>query len=122
MAFRRRFAEDEILAERQRIERELREEAARQERARLRLEHIRELNQQRIASLRMSGELLRQSQDLRSRVARMKCELQHRGDISNQRLSDWEAWALAEADKLDPILSGQIMSHLDPPEIPPEEE
>jgi hypothetical protein len=88
----------------------------------LRLEHIRELNEQRIASLLLSGELLRQSQDLRALVAQVKRELEHRGDIGKQRLSDWEEWALAEADKLDPILSGQIMSHLDPPNFPPEEE
>jgi hypothetical protein len=122
IAFRRRLAEAEIRAEQERIEREQREEAARQERARLRLEHIRELNEKRIASLRLSGKLLRQSQDLRALVARVKRELEHRADIGKQRLSDWEEWALAEADELDPILSGQIMSHLDPPNIPPEEQ
>ncbi|GAA0637775.1 hypothetical protein GCM10009424_10180 [Sphingomonas ursincola] len=66
----------------------------------------------------MSGELLRQSQDLRALIARVKRELEHRGDIGKQRLSDWEEWALAEADKLDPVLSGQTMSRLEPPHIP----
>jgi len=42
--------------------------------------------------------------------------------FSKQPLLDWDEWALAEAEKLDPILSGQIMSHLDPPQISPEED
>lgn len=37
-------------------------------------------------------------------------------DVGQDRLSEWERWASAEADRLDPILSGQIMTHLAPAE------
>lgn len=32
--------------------------------------------------------------------------------VNQERMEDWERWASAEADRLDPILSGQIMAHL----------
>lgn len=121
-AFRRRLKEAEIRAEQERIEREKRQEEERQERERQRLERIRQLNEQRIADLRLSGELLRQSQDLRALVANVRNALQQRDDVDNARLAAWEIWALGEADKLDPILSGQIMSHFDPPQAPAKEE
>ena len=120
-AFRRRLKEAEIRDEQERIERLRREEEARKERERQRLEHIRKQNEQRIADLRMSGELLRQSQDLRALVVAVRLAMQQRADVTTQSLSAWEEWALGEADKLDPILSGQIMSHLYPP-VPPAEE
>ncbi|KTF70710.1 hypothetical protein ATB93_03010 [Sphingomonas sp. WG] len=69
----------------------------------------------------MSGELLRQSQDLRALVVAVRLAMQQRADVATQSLSAWEEWALGEADKLDPIMSGQIMSHLYPP-VPPAEE
>jgi len=47
----------------------------------------------------------------------VKRQLDHRGKLGNERLTDWEAWALAEADKLNPILSGHIMSRLEPPQL-----
>lgn len=121
-AFRQRLKEAEIRAEEMRLEQARREEEERRERERLRLERIRELNEQRIADLRLSGELLRQSQDLRALVAQVRNALQQREDVVIERLKEWELWALREADKLDPILSGQIMSHFDPPQLPANEE
>jgi hypothetical protein len=121
-AFRRRLKEAEIRAEEMRLARERREEEERGERERLRLERIRQLNEQRIADLRMSGELVRQSQDLRALVAQVRNALQQREDVDSERLKEWELWALREADKLDPILSGQIMAHFDPPQLPAKEE
>lgn len=55
-------------------------------------------------------------------VAEVRKALQQRNDVDPDRLAAWENWALEEADKLDPILSGQIMSHLDPPLLPVESE
>ena len=120
-AFRRRLKEAEIRDEEERIERLCRQVEARWERERKRLEHIRKQNEQRIADLRMSGELLRQSQDLRALVVAVRLAMQQRADVTTQSLAAWEEWALGEADKLDPIMSGQIMSHLYPP-VPPAEE
>ncbi|MDE2410715.1 MAG: hypothetical protein KGM18_02960 [Sphingomonadales bacterium] len=116
--FRSELKASEIRAEEARIERARREEEARRERERKRLETIRKQNEQRIADLRKSGELLRQSQDLRTLVAAARAALQQRTDVTPDALAAWEAWALGEADKLDPILSGQIMSHLLPPPPP----
>jgi hypothetical protein len=116
--FRRQLKEGEIRAEEERIRREQREKEEREERERQRLERIRQLNEQRITDLRMSGELLRRSQDLRALVAEVRKALEQRNDVDSDRLAAWEVWALGEADKLDPILSGQIMSHLDPPLLP----
>ncbi|WP_066119148.1 hypothetical protein [Blastomonas sp. CCH9-A1] len=120
--FRRQLKESEIRAEEERIRREQREKEEREERERQRLERIRQLNEQRITDLRMSGELLRRSQDLRVLVEEVRRALEQRNDIDPERLAAWESWALEEADKLDPILSGQIMSHLDPPLLPVEGE
>lgn len=120
--FRRQLKEAEIRAEEERVRREQREKEEREERERQRLERIRQLNEQRIADLRMSGELLRRSQDLRVLVAEVRKALGQRSDVEPERLAAWENWALEEADKLDPILSGQIMSHLDPPLLPAEGE
>ena len=36
--------------------------------------------------------------------------------VDQARLEEWERWASAEADRLDPILSDQIMTHLKPAE------
>lgn len=116
--FRRQLKEVEIRAEEERIRREQREQEEREERERQRLVRIRQLNEQRIADLRTSGELLRKSQDLRALVADVRKALEQRSDVDPERLAAWEIWAQGEADKLDPILSGQIMSHLDPPLLP----
>lgn len=120
--FRRQLKESEIRAEEERIRREQREKEEREERERQRLERIRQLNEQWITDLRMSGELLRRSQDLRVLVAKVRKALEQRNDVDPVRLAAWENWALEEADKLDPILSGQIMSHFDPPLLPVEGE
>lgn len=55
-------------------------------------------------------------------VAEVRKALEQRNDVDPDQLAVWENWALEEADKLDPILSGQIMSHFDPPLLPAEGE
>jgi hypothetical protein len=104
--FRRSLREAEEQAERQRLEVEKR-----------RQEQLAELNRQRITNLFKSGELLRQAQDIRSLVARVRTAIAEGSEISADELSAWERWALAEADRIDPVRSGQFMSHLRPPAL-----
>lgn len=99
-------------------EAEEREERMREERERKRLEKLAELNRQRLADLHRSGELLRQAQDIRALVELVRGAMLGGGPaIEKGVLSAWERWALAEADKLDPVQSGQIMKHLREPTL-----
>ena len=102
-AFRRSLVEA-IEAEKQ--------QARWQEEARQReLERLRE---QRLADLAKSGELLRQAEELRALVARVGAAMEgdRSVDITPDRIEAWKSWALAHADALDPVLSGQVLSHL----------
>jgi hypothetical protein len=82
-----------------------------------RQEAIEKRNAERLKHLRTSGDLLRQAEDLRALIARVRGGvLAGSTGIDHDRLEEWEHWASAEADRLDPILSGQIMTHLAPPE------
>lgn len=78
-----------------------------------RREEIERCNAERLKHLRTSGDLLRQAEELRALIARVRgAVLAGSADVDHERLSEWERWASAEADRLDPILSGQIMTHL----------
>ncbi len=70
-------------------------------------------NRERLANLHHSGELLRQANDLRALVTQVR-EAVASGTtaIEAATLADWEIWALAEADRTDPIKSGQVHSHI----------
>jgi hypothetical protein len=104
--FRRALKEAEERAEEQRRQ----EEKRRQEVTAAR-------NAERLKHLRASGDLLRQAEDLRALIARVRdAAVTGSVGVSQRRLAEWERWASAEADRLDPILSGQIMTHLAPPE------
>lgn len=103
--FRLRLREAEERAERERIEKENR-----------RQEQLAQLNQQRLQNLRTSGELLRQAEDIRSLVERVRRAIDDGSvAINAATLEAWHEWALAEADRLDPVRSGQIMTHLHGP-------
>jgi hypothetical protein len=82
-----------------------------------RQERIEARNRERLQHLRRSGELLRQAEDLRALIMRVR-EAVVAGSVAadRDRLEAWESWASAEADRLDPILSGQIQTHVAPPE------
>jgi hypothetical protein len=96
---------------------EEREEQWRRYREQQRREAIERRNAERLAHLRASGELLRSAEDLRALVARVRAAVVAGSvDIGKDRLAEWERWASAEADRLDPLLSGQVMSHLAPVE------
>ncbi|QWW71177.1 hypothetical protein [Rhizobium sp. WYJ-E13] len=97
-------------------EAEERAEEVRQEAERQRRKRLEELNQQRLDNLRMSGDLLRRAQDIRALVERVRMAItEGSAEIDEARLTAWERWALREADRIDPIRSGQFLTHLDEP-------
>lgn len=97
-------------------EAEERAERARHEKERQRRKQIQELNQQRLDNLKISGDLLRQAQDIRALVERVRMAItEGSAEIDEARLTAWEQWAHGEADRIDPIRSGQFLSHLDEP-------
>lgn len=106
--FRRGLREAEERAEQFR----LREEKRRQE-------EIEARNRERLKHLRESSDLMRQAQDLRALIVRVR-ETVTAGsvDVDEAMLEAWEQWAAAEADRLDPVLSGQIRTHLAPQDEP----
>ena len=105
--FRRGLKEAEEQAERDRQEREER-----------RLKQLAVLNEQRLGDLHKSGDLLRQAQDIRALVDRVRDAISTtRTDVDPATLIAWERWALREADKIDPVLSGQVLSHLYEPTL-----
>lgn len=80
-----------------------------------RREEIEARNRERLKHLRASGDLLRQAEDLRALIARVRdAVVAGSVGVDETRLAQWEQWASAEANRLDPILSGQIMAHLAP--------
>ncbi|WP_188820765.1 hypothetical protein [Novosphingobium indicum] len=115
--FRENLRKDEERLEKERIEREAREAEERAERERQRLARIAELNQMRIDALLESGKLMRQAAELRALIPQVREALSSHADVDSQSLGEWEAWARAEADKLDPVLSGQILQHLRAPTL-----
>ncbi|RWP54367.1 hypothetical protein [Mesorhizobium sp.] len=105
--FRLSLREAEERAERERIEKEKR-----------RQEDLAQLNQKRLQNLRNSGELLRQAEDIRALVERVRRAIDEgSADIDASALEAWQRWALAEADRIDPVRSGQILTHLNEPSL-----
>lgn len=98
-------------------EAEEREEQFRRWEEQRRREEIERRNAERLTQLRRSGELLRQAQDLRALIATVR-EAAVTGSVAadGADLEAWERWASAEADRLDPVKSGQVMAHLAPPD------
>lgn len=115
--FRQRLKEDEESAESERIEREAKAERERIEREERRIARLKELNQQRIANLHRSGELLRMAADVRALVTQVREACFESGDVDSATLAEWEVWALTEADRLDPVLSGQFLTHIRAPRL-----
>ncbi|WP_192247404.1 hypothetical protein [Mesorhizobium caraganae] len=100
--FRLSLREAEERAERERIEKE-----------KQRQERLVQLNQKRLQNLRNSGELLRQAEDIRALVERVGRAIDEGSAcIDASALEAWQRWALAEADRIDPVRFGQILTHL----------
>lgn len=73
----------------------------------------RKLEEQRLADLRESGKLLRRAAEIRALVAEVGAAVGRGGvAVTDAQLDRWREWALAEANRLDPVLSGQVLSHL----------
>ncbi|ESX29450.1 MULTISPECIES: hypothetical protein [unclassified Mesorhizobium] len=105
--FRLSLREAEERAERERIEKE-----------KQRQEWLVQLNHERLQNLRTSGELLRQAEDIRALVERVRRAIDDgSADIDASALDAWQRWALAEADRIDPVRSGQILTHLNEPSL-----
>lgn len=115
--FRRQLREDEKQAEQDRLNREAKAERERLERERRMIETLQKMNEQRLADLQKSGELLRLSRDIRTLVVEVRGAIAGQSGVDVEELEAWESWALKEADKLDPVLSGQFLSHLRPPTL-----
>jgi hypothetical protein len=70
-------------------------------------------NAERMKALRKSAEMLRAANDLRALLASVRAAMASGAKrIEPDALAAWERWANAEADRLDPVLSGQIDDHL----------
>lgn len=106
-AFRERLVE----------ERERAEQSARWERERQEAE-LKRLREQRLTNLKESGERLRQAGELRV-LAEQVAGAVASGvlDVDPDRLGKWREWVLREADLIDPVISGQVMSHIVAPEL-----
>lgn len=101
-AYRTHLRELEEYAERERIEAERR-----------RQERLRKANAERAAALLESGRLLAEAENLRSLIARVSAAVADgRLNLSAEQLAEWRRWAEREADRLDPVLSGQVRTHL----------
>jgi hypothetical protein len=113
-----------IIVEGERVfRRQIREAIERQE------AHLRWLEQERqkriaaaqakrVEELKRSGEMLRQAEDIRALIARVQVAIAGGAElVPADKLSAWEVWAGAYADSLDPIKTGQVLTHLDPPEV-----
>lgn len=78
-----------------------------------RQEELEARNRERLNHLRESGGLLRQAEDLRALIICVReAAIAGSVGVDDAALKSWEEWASAEADRLDPIRSGQIMTHL----------
>jgi hypothetical protein len=83
-----------------------------------RQEALAKQNKERLAGLHRSAELLRTANDLRTLIATVRAAISNgRRELDPSALSEWEAWAAAEADRIDPVVSGQVDEHLVPAPI-----
>lgn len=78
-----------------------------------RQQRLAELHEKRLNNLKTSGELLAQATEIRNLIARVKtAAVSGNVEISSDELNEWEQWATSYADRIDPVLSGQILSHI----------
>jgi hypothetical protein len=117
------IAADIIVAGEASFRQSLIEEIEREEQERKRAEERRqqrlaELEAKRLADLKISGQLLAQAEEIRSLVAKVKAAaIAGSTDVGTEELATWEDWALDYANRIDPVLSGQILSHVRQPQL-----
>ena len=69
--------------------------------------------QQRLSDLRQSGELLRRAAEIRELVERVSTAVeQGKVEVTGEELAEWKSWAQGYADRIDPVLSGQVLTHV----------
>jgi len=89
------------------------EEQQRKWREECRQRRLAELEARRLEDLKSSGKLLSKAEEIRALVTRVKAAVSTGGaDILSDDLARWERWALDYADRIDPVKSGQIFSHI----------
>jgi hypothetical protein len=109
------IVEGEAKFRRSLLEAEERAEQFRAYEEKRRQEELARRNRERLEKLHESGELLRQAEDIRALVARLRQAMTDGVvELDEATLRAWEEWALAEADRIDPIRSGQVNTHLRP--------
>lgn len=80
--------------------------------------HVAELAAKRLENLRTSGELLARAEEIRALVAKVgSAVLEGETEVAPSELDEWREWALAYADQIDPVCSGQVMTHIRPVDI-----
>lgn len=84
-----------------------------------RLARLAELEGKRLADLRTSGELLRQAEEIRALVAKVESALLRGNspELAPEQVCKWKSWALAQADRIDPVHSSQVLAHLHVPQL-----
>lgn len=92
------------------------EERARRFEDERRQQRLTELHEKRLDDLKTSGELLARATEIRNLIARVKAATESGNvEISSDEMNEWEQWATSYADRIDPVLSGQILSHIRAP-------
>jgi hypothetical protein len=76
------------------------------------------LHDKRLENLKTSGRLLAQAEEIRALVERVKGSvLEGQTEITESELASWEEWASGYADRIDPVRSGQVLTHIRVPEL-----
>jgi hypothetical protein len=76
-----------------------------------------ELEQKRIENLKESGRLLAEANQIRALAAQVEAAVRTgMAKVSPRDLDAWKLWALSYADRIDPVCTGQVMTHVRPPE------
>jgi hypothetical protein len=72
-----------------------------------------ERNAKRLSALYRSGEMLRSANDLRALILGVRTAIaEGQLSVAPEDMAEWEHWAGAEANRLDPVFNGQIVEHL----------
>lgn len=100
--------EDAIRFHRWRVERkaQVEEQVRKEQIERLRLEEERQakLQQARVQSLLDAADEFRRAQEIRDYVERVGARLDPSNSVRHEQYREWSAWALAQADRIDPAL------------------
>lgn len=117
-ACRRKVRSDAEWIERRRVEMEAERQRRIVEAEAERQRRIAAAEAKRLSELRRSGELLREANDIRALIGLVRGAVENSNDVlAKTHLLGWETWAAEYADRIDPIKSGQVLSHLVPPVI-----